>query len=296
MTTAAPRAGDDRADLALPARFPVAGVLASATTYDEVTAHVIAAARARRSLLVAATSVHGVTIAARDPAFREQLNAFDIVTPDGQPVRWGLNLLHGAGLADRVYGPTLMLRICQAAAEADLPVFFYGSTPQVLERLVAQLATRLPRLRVAGHHAPPFRSLAPAEEAADRAAILASGARIVFVGLGCPRQEGWAYRQRQELDLPIVCVGAAFDFHAGLLRQAPAWMQRRGLEWAFRLAMEPRRLWRRYLRAVPFYSLLLARQYLAERGSRGRRSSSPGPTATPHENTNTHTRRTGRQR
>src|ERR1700736_3016393 len=110
---------------ALPPRFPVAGVFASATTYAGATASVMAAARTERSLLVAATSVHGVTIAARDATFRDQLNAFDIVTPDGQPVRWGLNLLHGAHLADRVYGPTLMMRVCEAAAEEKLGVYFY---------------------------------------------------------------------------------------------------------------------------------------------------------------------------
>jgi N-acetylglucosaminyldiphosphoundecaprenol N-acetyl-beta-D-mannosaminyltransferase len=249
----------------LPARFPVAGVLASATTYDETTAHVLAAARAGRGLLVAATSVHGVTIAAADPRFKTVLNAFDIVPPDGQPVRWGLNLLHGARLADRVYGPTLMLRVCQAAAHESLGVYFYGSTTAVLERLRAQLAVRVPSVRVAGYHSPPFRPSTAEEDAADVQAILDSGARIVFVGLGCPRQEVWAAKNRDRLSLPVLCVGAAFDFHAGMLRQAPGWMQRRGLEWAFRLAMEPRRLWRRYLRAVPMFMFLLSRQYIAER-------------------------------
>jgi N-acetylglucosaminyldiphosphoundecaprenol N-acetyl-beta-D-mannosaminyltransferase len=250
---------------ALPPRFPVAGVFASATTYAEATANVIAAARSGRGLLVAATSVHGVTIAARDASFRDQLNAFDIVTPDGQPVRWGLNLLHGAHLRDRVYGPTLMLHVCESAAEHDQPVYFYGSTTAVLERLAAQLTVRCPGLRIAGFRSPPFRPMQPVEEAADAQAILESGARIVFVGLGCPRQERWAFAQRTRLPMPILCVGAAFDFHAGTLPQAPGWMQRRGLEWAFRLSKEPRRLWRRYAQAVPLFVFLLGRQYLAQR-------------------------------
>jgi exopolysaccharide biosynthesis WecB/TagA/CpsF family protein len=232
---------------------------------------VVAAARERRSLLVAATSVHGVTLAAGDPTFREQLNAFDIVTPDGQPIRWGLNLLHGTGLSERVYGPTLMYRVCEAAAREGLGVYFCGSTEVVLERLVAQLAIRIPSLRVAGFRSPPFRPLTREEEAADAQAILDSGADIVFVGLGCPRQERWAFGQRDRLSMPILCVGAAFDFYAGTVRQAPAWMQRRGLEWAFRLGMEPRRLWRRYARAVPLFILLLGRQYITER-FRGRRT------------------------
>ena len=250
---------------ALPARYPVAGVMASATTYAESTRHVVDAALAKHSLLVAATSVHGVTIAARDRAFGDALNAFDIIAPDGQPIRWALNVMHDARLEDRVYGPTLMEYVCAAAASAQLPVYFYGSTTTVLERMCARLQSRFPDLQISGYHSPPFRPLTPAEEAADAQAIVESGAAMVFVGLGCPRQELWAAGQRSRLNLPILCVGAAFDFHAGTLRQAPPWMQRRGLEWAFRLGIEPRRLWRRYAQAVPFFMLLFARQFLAMR-------------------------------
>jgi N-acetylglucosaminyldiphosphoundecaprenol N-acetyl-beta-D-mannosaminyltransferase len=249
----------------LPPRYPVAGVLASATTYAEATRHIIRAARDRRSLLVAATSVHGVTVAAADAQFRKTLNEFDLVTPDGQPVRWGLNLLHNARLGDRVYGPTLMLHVCEAAASLGLSVYFYGSTEPVLAALRERLAEQIPSLRIAGAYSPPFRPTTAEEDVRSAREIANSGASIVFVGLGCPRQERWAYAQRERLSLPLVCVGAAFDFHAGLLRQAPAWMQRRGLEWAFRLAIEPRRLWRRYFRAVPVYLFLLGRQYLAMR-------------------------------
>jgi exopolysaccharide biosynthesis WecB/TagA/CpsF family protein len=271
---------------ALPPKFPVAGVLVSATTYTQATDLVVQAALAGESLVVSATSVHGVSVAHGDPRFGAVLNGFELVVPDGQPVRWGLNLLHGAGLADRVYGPTLMLRICEAAAAQGVPVFFYGSTQAVLERLAGRLRARLPGLRIAGYHSPPFRRLTDEEDATDRREIQESGARIVFVGLGCPRQELWADRARGSLPMPLVCVGAAFDFHAGLLRQAPPWIQRRGLEWAFRLSMEPRRLWRRYARAVPLFIFLLSRQYLAQRmGSgdlrrrRGRRPSDGGDAA-----------------
>jgi exopolysaccharide biosynthesis WecB/TagA/CpsF family protein len=249
----------------LPRRYLVAGVLASATTYADTTEHIVRAARARRSLLVAATSVHGVSIAAADPRFRRVLNDFDVVTPDGQPLRWGLNLLHDTHLHDRVYGPTLMLHVCRAAASQGLGVYFYGSTPAVLRALSERLAAQIPSLRIAGWYSPPFRDTTVEEDVQVAREIANSRASIVFVGLGCPRQERWAHAQRQRLSLPLVCVGAAFDFHAGLLRQAPAWMQRRGLEWAFRLAMEPRRLWRRYFRAVPVYLFLLGRQYLAIR-------------------------------
>jgi N-acetylglucosaminyldiphosphoundecaprenol N-acetyl-beta-D-mannosaminyltransferase len=249
----------------LPPRYPVAGVLASATNYAECTRLVIEAAAQSRSLLLAATSVHGVTLAARNASFLSTLNSFDVVHPDGQPIRWALNVLHDAHLEDRVYGPTLMLHVCAAAAEAQLPVYFYGSTPSVLERLSSRLHDQFPSLVIAGYRSPPFRPLTPEEESSDAEAIITSGASIVFAGLGCPRQEQWAAKQRSNLPLPILCVGAAFDFHAGALRQAPAWMQRRGLEWSFRLAMEPRRLWRRYAQAVPFFMLLFARQFLAMR-------------------------------
>jgi exopolysaccharide biosynthesis WecB/TagA/CpsF family protein len=144
-------------------------------------------------------------------------------------------------------------------------VYFYGSTPAVLDQLRRRLQQKFPTLNIAGLRSPPFRALTPSEEEEDLMAIESSGAGIVFVGLGCPRQERWAFNNRSRLNMPILCVGAAFDFHAGTLRQAPAWMQARGLEWAFRLLMEPRRLWRRYTQAVPLFIFLLGQQYVADR-------------------------------
>ena len=251
--------------MTFPPRYPIAGVLVSGATYESATASIVEAARAGQSALVAATSVHGLTLAAIDPSFGRQLNTFDLVPPDGQPVRWGLNLLHDLRLTDRVYGPTLMLRVCEAAARDGLPIYLYGGRPQVLERLGKRLPALVPGLTIAGLRSPPFRALSPEEDQADTSAIRDSGARIVFVGLGCPRQEQWAFAHRSQLPMPIVCVGAAFDFHAGTLRQAPAWMQARGLEWLFRLLMEPRRLWRRYAKHIPIYVFLLAREYAAKR-------------------------------
>jgi N-acetylglucosaminyldiphosphoundecaprenol N-acetyl-beta-D-mannosaminyltransferase len=207
-------------------------------------------------------------MAATDPEFRVILNSFGLVTPDGQPVRWALNLLHAAGLKERVYGPTLMRRLCEAAAQAGVSVYFYGSRPQVLDRLVGRLSESVPGLRIAGYAAPPFRALTAAEDAEQTDRILTSKAQLVFVGLGCPRQERWAFEHRPLLNRPLVCVGAAFDFHAGTLRQAPAWMQARGLEWFFRLLMEPRRLWRRYATHIPIFIVLVSRQYLEQRLTR----------------------------
>jgi exopolysaccharide biosynthesis WecB/TagA/CpsF family protein len=244
----------------------------SYVTYTEATQAIIAAARKRRSTVVAPTSVHGLTLAVRDAAFRRLLNSFEILPPDGQPVRWGLNLLHQLHLTSRVYGPQLMLDVCRAAADDGLPVYLYGGRLVTLERLVPRLSQLAPGLRIAGYRSPPFRSSTAEEDANDVQAVQASGARIVFVALGCPRQEHWAHAHRTQLPVPIVCVGAAFDFHAGTLRQAPPWMQARGLEWLFRVIVEPRRLWRRYVTIVPFYLLLLAREVIRVRVLRRRSS------------------------
>jgi exopolysaccharide biosynthesis WecB/TagA/CpsF family protein len=249
-------------------RSDVAGVLVSQTSYFDATRAVVAAALERRALVAAATSVHGISQAALDPNFREILNSFDLITPDGQPVRWALNLLHGAGVPERVYGPTLMRWICQAAADQGLGVYFYGGRPQVLPRLAERLRAEIPDLRIAGSCSPPFRALSASEDAVIVRNIRDSGASIVFVGLGCPAQERWAFAHREVLGVPLVCVGAAFDFLSGSLVMAPAWMQRRGLEWAFRLSREPARLWRRYAVAIPVFVFFVARQFLASRGAR----------------------------
>jgi exopolysaccharide biosynthesis WecB/TagA/CpsF family protein len=197
-----------------------------------------------------------------DPAYNAQLNAFDLVTPDGQPVRWALNLLYHTGLTDRVYGPTLTLKVLERAAAEGLPVYLYGSTEQTLERLVARLQERFPALKIAGREPSRFRFAQPGEAEEIAARITGSGARILLVGLGCPRQETFAYAMRSRLPMPLLAVGAAFDYHAGLLRTPPAWMQRYGLEWLWRLGLEPGRLWRRYLLLNPNYAARLAAQRL----------------------------------
>lgn len=236
----------------------VLGVNVNIVDYAAVVAVVLDAAATKRALSVTALAVHGVMTGVLDQRQRHRLNHLDMVVPDGQPVRWALNALHGARLDDRVYGPTLMLRVCAAAAEHHLPIFLYGSTPVVLARLTLGLETRCPGLVIAGAQPSAFRRLSPDEKQAMVAGIHASGAAIVFVGLGCPRQETFAYECRDALSMPVIAVGAAFDFHAGSLSQAPALLQRFGLEWAFRLVQEPMRLWRRYLLLNPaFVGLLL---------------------------------------
>ncbi len=185
--------------------------------------------------------------ASSDPALREAVNTFQIVATDGQPVRWALNLLHKTQLRQRVYGPELMLRLCRRAAAEEVPIYLYGSAPEVIEALTANLRNKFSGLRIAGAEAPPFRPLSPEEEDETIRRINASGAKILFVGLGYPKQDYFAHRHRGRIRAVQVCVGAAFDFHAGTKRMAPRWMQRHGLEWVFRLCQEPRRLWYRYL-------------------------------------------------
>jgi len=244
----------------LPRKVNLLGVLVSATDYAEATTCICDAALHGRPLSVTACAVHALMEGHLDSAFGAALNEFDIVAPDGQPVRWGMRWTHQAKLQDRVYGPTLTLKVCEQAARAKLPVFFYGATQTTLQQMVTNLQRRIPGLKVAGTQASRFRDCTPDEQAADAATIIASGARLVFVGLGCPRQEWWVFHQRKHLPMPAIAVGAAFDFHAGTLPQAPPLLQGAGLEWAFRLYNEPRRLWRRYLRLNPLYLVRMAQQ------------------------------------
>jgi N-acetylglucosaminyldiphosphoundecaprenol N-acetyl-beta-D-mannosaminyltransferase len=240
----------------------VLGVKLSIVDYGLAVAAVMEAARRRRSFGVAALAVHGVMTGALDRTHRYRLNALDLLVPDGQPVRWALNLLHSAQLDDRVYGPTLMLRTAEAAAAEGFPIFLFGSRLSVLEALAMNLRCCIPSLQIAGMRPSAFQRVSPATKAGIIHMIKDSGARIVFVGLGCPRQEVWVYEHLNALAMPMLAVGAAFDIHAGRLPQAPRWMQQRGLEWLFRLYQEPGRLWQRYLLLNPLYVALVALRYI----------------------------------
>jgi N-acetylglucosaminyldiphosphoundecaprenol N-acetyl-beta-D-mannosaminyltransferase len=243
-------------------KYNLLGVLIDAIDYEAAVAKIIAAAKTRRSLTVSALAVHGVMTGVLDPAHGTRLNHLDLVAPDGQPVRWALNLLHGVQLPDRVYGPTLTLKVCERAAQEGLPIYLYGSKPAVLEALSHNLTGRFPKLQIAGAQPSRFRPVTPAEQREIVHTIQASGAAITLVGLGCPRQEVWVYEHRHRLNMPMLAVGAAFDFHAGTLSQAPPQLQRLGLEWLYRLIHEPKRLWRRYLLLNPHYLWLLSQQWL----------------------------------
>jgi N-acetylglucosaminyldiphosphoundecaprenol N-acetyl-beta-D-mannosaminyltransferase len=222
---------------------------------------VIEWAQRAESRYVCCASVNNVMEAYDAAEFRRLMNAADLVTPDGMPLVWGLRRL-GAPAATRVYGPELMRRLLAAAAEAGLPVGFYGATEAVLARLRAAVEQWQPELRIGYHFAPPFRPLTAAEDAHITEAIRASGVRILFVGLSTPKQEQWMAAHRGRVPAVMLGVGAAFDFLAGTKPQAPGWMQRAGLEWLFRLATEPRRLAPRYLKQNPRFVILLARQLL----------------------------------
>jgi len=239
----------------------ILGIRINAVDYEAAVEKVVVAANEGSPFAVSALAVHGVMTGVLDPRQRFRLNAFDLIVPDGQPVRWALGWLHGKKLADRVYGPTLTLKLCERAALEKIPIFLYGSTPETLDALQENLVRRFPGLQIAGAKPSRFRRLSPAERDEVVAEIQASGAKITFVGLGCPRQEVWTYEFRQALKMPVIAVGAAFAFHAGLLPQAPPAMQRWGLEWFYRLAQEPKRLWKRYLFLNPLYLTLLALQF-----------------------------------
>jgi exopolysaccharide biosynthesis WecB/TagA/CpsF family protein len=236
------------------------GVLINVIDYEGAVAQITAAALTGRPLGVSALAVHGVMTGALDHSQRSRLNRLELVVPDGQPVRWALNLLYQARLSDRVYGPELTLRVCQRAAQERLPIYLYGSTREVIDTLATNLTRRFPGLEIAGLEPSKFRRLSAAEKEEVVARIRGSGARLVLLGMGCPRQEVWAYEYRLALSMPVLAVGAAFDYHAGRLRRPPPFLQRLGLEWAFRLSCEPRRLWRRYLLLNPAFLLMLGFQ------------------------------------
>jgi N-acetylglucosaminyldiphosphoundecaprenol N-acetyl-beta-D-mannosaminyltransferase len=209
---------------------------------------------------VCVTGVHGVMESQRDEELRRIHNASGMTTPDGMPMVWAGHWA-GASWMRRVYGPDLMLAICERAREMGWRSFFYGGREGVPERLAERLAERFPGLAVVGTYSPPFRELTPEEDAALVEQINASHADLVWVGLSTPKQERWMAAHVRRLNAPVLLgVGAAFDIHAGTLAQAPVWMQSHGLEWLYRLVREPRRLWRRYLSNIPRFLLEIARR------------------------------------
>ena len=220
---------------------------------------------------VTAAAVNLIMSAREEPETLAAVLAATLAVPDGQPLVWALHAL-GHARATRVYGPDLMANFCARAARTGTSIYLYGGRDaQARALLERRLLERYPGLRIAGGSSPPFRVLSPAEDQREIAMINDSHAAVVWVGTGQPRQEQWMHRMRSRLSPPLlVGVGAAFDFHAGLVSQAPPWMQRNGLEWSYRLSREPRRLWRRYARYNPLFVAGFTRQYVRHRRERGR--------------------------
>jgi N-acetylglucosaminyldiphosphoundecaprenol N-acetyl-beta-D-mannosaminyltransferase len=257
----------DSGPLAL-SRTEVLGIPLAVTDYEGVMDWMDEVVRTREKVCVTAAAVHLVMVAREDPETRRAIETA-LVVPDGVPLVWALRAL-GRREATRVYGPDLMANYCARSARTGTTMYLYGGrSDAALQQLTGRLLERFPGLRIVGGWSPPFRELSEDELDDVAARINATGADVVWVGTGQPKQEKWIARMRDRLDAPILAgVGAAFDFHAEIVPQAPAWMQRSGLEWSYRLAREPARLWRRYARYNPRFVAAFARQYAAHRAAR----------------------------
>jgi N-acetylglucosaminyldiphosphoundecaprenol N-acetyl-beta-D-mannosaminyltransferase len=258
----------DFSQIPLPATVEVVGTSLAVIDYERTLAWIDAMVEAGERGYICVCNVHTVMAAQEDPELRAALETSSLNVPDGQPLVWAMNAL-GHSLNDRVYGPELMARACARAVENGQRFYLYGGRDQdALVQLGLSLRRRFPGINIVGGYAPPFRALSAEEQAAIVEEINDAEPDIVWVGIGVPKQEKWMASLRPHLEAPVlVGVGAAFDFHAGLVPQAPPWLQGAGLEWAYRLAQEPRRLWRRYLRYNPRFVRAFARQLAAHRAA-----------------------------
>jgi N-acetylglucosaminyldiphosphoundecaprenol N-acetyl-beta-D-mannosaminyltransferase len=216
-----------------------------ALSWEETLKRITVWAKARESRYVCICNVHSVVTATQDKEFKQVLRHADMATPDGMPIVWMLRKL-GFANQSRINGPDLMWKYCEQAARSGEKVYFYGSTLETLSRLSVKLLAAFPGLQIGGVYSPPFRAAGENEDDAIIDAINKSGAGVVFVGLGCPKQEKWMASHHHRIQAVLIGVGAAFDYHAGTVKRAPLWMQRNGLEWSYRLLSDPRRLWKRY--------------------------------------------------
>lgn len=251
-------------DLSARRRRLIVSLLVDVCDYDSAAEAIIEMARSGRGGYVCAASVHMTMEAFDDPKYAAIVNAADLVVPDGRPLSW-MQRLSGESDAAQVRGPSLMPILMQRAAAEKLKVGFYGGQRAVLDALRSRASVEIPRLNIAFDHSPPFRGLSDKELAEITEQINKSGVQILFVGLGCPKQERWMAGNRGKINAVMIGVGAAFDFYAGSAAEAPSWMRRFGLEWLFRLAAEPRRLWRRYLVHNPRFIFKAVRQLIGSR-------------------------------
>jgi N-acetylglucosaminyldiphosphoundecaprenol N-acetyl-beta-D-mannosaminyltransferase len=248
----------------------VLGAFIDAMDWPEALDTMQAWARMRLPRYICCCNAHSLVTMRKESPVQAAIESAHLALPDGAPVAWMMRKLGLRG-QKRLSGPDLMWRYCALAEREGTPIFLYGNTDGVLRTLQARLQTAFPRLLISGMLAPPFRPLTPAETDAVLRRIRDSGAAVVFVSLGCPKQELWMAQQSARLPAVMVGVGAAFDYHAGTLRRAPVWMQHAGLEWLYRLCTEPRRLWRRYFVTNSLFMLGALRQLL-----QGRRRAAAG--------------------
>ena len=227
-------------------KYSIFGVNYFATNYEEASTILVRQAKSKRSFTFSALAVHGLIEACNNKVFLNVVNAIDMVVPDGQPVKWALNNYYNLGLKDRVAGPDLTLHVLEKANLEGLGIYLFGGTNDTLEKLTRFIKTNYNKINICGKHIDRFREATELEDKEDMDKINASGAHIVLVGRGCPRQEFWVNSHKGKIKAVMMAVGAAFDFHAKNIRRAPVWMQKTGLEWLFRLSQDPKRLWKRY--------------------------------------------------
>ena len=230
------------------------------TNYEEASNIIIEEARKHKSYAVSALAVHGLITAVKNQCLLEKINNLDMVVPDGQPVKWALNAFYKCGLKDRVYGPTLTLNVLHKANINKYNIYLYGSRETTLSKFKEFINKNYPNINICGIHIDRFRDSTKNEDEEDIKRINKSNAHIVLVGRGCPKQEIWISEHKGSIKAVMIAIGAAFDFHAGTVKQAPKWMQDRGLEWFFRLIQEPKRLWKRYLFTNSQFIFLFLRQ------------------------------------
>ena len=233
------------------------------TSYEHACNLIIPAARLNRSSYVCVANVHMCMEVFDSEAFNVMVNNADLVVPDGKPLIWALKGL-GEKKATQVRGSDLLLHICKKAEQLHIPIGLYGGTPESLLDFIRFLEKQYPQLLIVFHCSPPFRDLSQKEKDSYIGEINGAGVQILFVGIGCPKQERWMAEHRGKLNCVMIGVGAAFDFFSGRKKHAPRWMQNAGLEWVFRLASDPRRLWKRYLKHNPRFIYYFGRQYFKQ--------------------------------
>lgn len=242
-----------------PPRVDVLGVGISAVTMTSAVEHIAGWVETREQHYVCVSGVHGVMESQSDPALMRIHNESGLTTPDGMPMVWAARFA-GVKHAERVYGPDLILEVCKRAADEGWSSYFYGGHPGVPEILAQRLSEQFPGFKVAGTHSPPFHALDEEEDRVEIDRINAADPDLLWIGLSTPKQERWMASHVGRVKAPVMLgVGAAFDIHAGLLPQAPTWMQQSGLEWLYRVYREPKRLWRRYLHNNPRFVVKILR-------------------------------------